>query len=728
MSGGRLQTLASQRLPIALGVALLLFAVAVLWPGLQLAGRIDDSAAAIRLVSAGQREPELIAGALGTVRDRLESAGYVDQSLADVAQRTAEFDELLARLSGTKAPLGDFAAHPARAIERSSELTAELESLRRAWSGYRSALEPVLGFHGVPFSDSEALGARLNVPGQKLQHDVRTALVAAKRSTPELSRIAAGIGSALEAESERLSSYLRILLLIALGGTLLLATAVVYISVARRRAAVRLAEAEQQTADIMSTVKEGLFLLNTDSRIGSVHSASLSKLFKTDKLAGLSFEELLRPLVPERTLTTAIKFVEVLWSERTRENLVRSINPLQEVEINLEDGTGGRETRWLEFDFHRVRHDGQLTSLLVSVSDVSARVQLARELADSREKAQSQLDTMLGILHLDPQHVGSFLDDSDVTVKMINSILREPAREESSFRRKLDSIFRQIHAVKGEAAALGLGTVAARAHEFEDALKELRERPTLSGTDFLPLVVKLDDLFTHLASIRDLVTRLGHLRTPDDDAADRPSHAPAAAPAKPVAPTPAAGIGETLAQLVTRVAQDRGKRVEFSARGLDAVPSNYRKPIKDIAVQLLRNAVVHGIETPDVRARDGKPATGSIRIEFRQDGDATYQLVVEDDGAGLSLERIRETALKRGLVTAEEAARLEPRQLIGLMMRPGFSTVEAADGDAGRGVGMNLVAALVKEHKGSIAVATGRRRFTRFTIGFPASSVQGAAA
>ena len=57
---------------------------------------------------------------------------------------------------------------------------------------------------------------------------------------------------------------------------------------------------------------------------------------------------------------------------------------------------------------------------------------------------------------------------------------------------------------------LGLGTVSERAHEFEDALKDLRERPTLSGTDFLPLVVKLDDLFTHLASIRDLVTRLGH--------------------------------------------------------------------------------------------------------------------------------------------------------------------------------------------------------------------------
>ena len=724
MTPSRLQSLASQRLPIALGVGLVVFAAAVLWPGLQLAGRIDDSAAAIHLVSAGQREPELIASALGTVRDRLESAGYVDQALADVRLRTVEFDQLLARLSGSQAQADDFAAHPARAIARAPALALELGALHRAWAGYRHALEPILAFQGVPYSDSEALGARLNAPGQRLQHEVRTALGVAHHSTPDLGRISAGIAAALELESERLSGYLRLLLLVALGGTLLLAAAVVYFSMARRRAALRLAEAEQQTIDIMSTVKEGLFLLDARSRIGSVHSASLSKLFKTDKLAGLSFEELLRPLVPERTLSTAMKFVEVLWSERTRENLVRSINPLQEVEITLEDGAGGREVRWLEFDFHRVRHADRLTSLLVSVSDVSARVQLARELADSREKAQSQLDTLLGILHLDPQNVGSFLDDSDVTVKMINSILREPAREESVFRRKLDSIFRQIHSVKGEAAAIGLGTVATRAHEFEDALKELRDRQTLSGTDFLPLVVKLDDLFTHLASIRDLVTRLGHLRSTVAAEADEP-----AVPATAAAAKPATGsIAETLSQLVGRVAEDRGKRVTFAPRGLEAVPADFRKPIKDIAVQLLRNAVVHGIEAPETRARDGKPAAGAIRLEFRQDGDGGYQLVVEDDGAGLSLERIREAALQRGLVNAEDAARLEPRQLIGLMMRPGFSTVATADGDAGRGVGMNVVAALVKDLKGSIAVATGKGRFTRFTIGFPAAAAQGAAA
>ena len=86
-------------------------------------------------------------------------------------------------------------------------------------------------------------------------------------------------------------------------------------------------------------------------------------------------------------------------------------------------------------------------------------------------------------------------------MKMINAVLREPAREEGAFRKKLDTLFRQAHSVKGEAAALGLSSIESRAHSFEDDLKGLREKPDLSGNDFLPLVIKLDDLLTHLQSV-----------------------------------------------------------------------------------------------------------------------------------------------------------------------------------------------------------------------------------
>ena len=169
---------------------------------------------------------------------------------------------------------------------------------------------------------------------------------------------------------------------------------------------------------------------------------------------------------------------------------------------------GGFDTHFLEFDFNRVKSEGSLSHLLVTVNDVTKRVMLSRELQESQEKAQAQLDLLLRILHVEPDSLTGFLTDADVSLKMVNSILKEPAREESAFRAKIDGIYRQVHAVKGEAAALGLKTVEQRAHAFEESLSDLKGRQSLSGSDFLPLVVKLDDLFNHLAQVREMLSRL----------------------------------------------------------------------------------------------------------------------------------------------------------------------------------------------------------------------------
>jgi two-component system chemotaxis sensor kinase CheA len=711
--------------PVAFGGLILLFALAVLLPGLRLAGRLDDTAAALRLVSEQRRQPDIISGALASVRDRLETFGYVEEPLGELRDSSKELDGLITRLNANPSAVGAFDASPARAVQGSALLRSHLEILTRSWKAYRDALQPVVDFSGMPFVDSESAGVQLNPGGRKLVVEARRALVAIRKENPVLVAATGRVAALLEQDSERLSTFLRLLMLAALTGALALGVGLVYFAIVRRRQARQLADALRQTADILGTVKDGLFLLDERGRIGGTHSASVERLFKRSDLAGISFEELLKPLVPEKTLQTAQRFVEVLWSERTRENLVKSINPLQEVEINFEGNSGSQETRWLEFDFHRVKTDGKLVNLLVSVNDVTQRVRLARELAESREKAQSQVDTLLGVLHVNPQQLRSFLGDSDAAMKMVNAMLREPAREEAAFRRKLDSIFRQIHAIKGEAAALGLGTVESRAHEFEDALKDLRERQALSGGDFLPLVVKLDDLFTHLASINDLVSRLAQLNFIGASGVAVVEEAPvrSAAPPQPSDP-----ITDTLTQLVERIANDKGKSARLAADGLAGVPADYRRAIKDIAVQAVRNALVHGIEEPDFRKRSGKAPTGTIKVEFRSEGANGYRLIIEDDGAGLNSRKIREAAITRGIVTSEEAARLEPKQLLSLLFRPGFSTQEVTDEDAGRGIGMNVVAELVREMHGRIGISSGEGRYTRFTIVLPAAGAAAAAA
>jgi signal transduction histidine kinase len=489
----------------------------------------------------------------------------------------------------------------------------------------------------------------------------------------------------------------------------------------RSKQEAKLKEARQQTADILRTVNDGLFLLDEHLVIGTAHSSALTTLFQRKDLAGLGFEDLLKGIVSEKTLATALKFVKVLWAERTNEKLVKSINPLGEVEVHLALGGGKFDTRYLDFEFHRVRVDGKITHVLVSVSDVSSRVELARELQNSQKQAQAQVDTLLGILHIDPGHLASFLSDSNAAMKMINAVLREPAREEGAFRKKLDTLFRQAHSVKGEAAALGLSSIESRAHSFEDDLKALREKSDLSGNDFLPLVIKLDDLLTHLQSVSELVSRLSKFQLFRSEAPAAPTDTQVVdESAQVTGPLETdSGLGSTLQQLADRVAAEYGKEAQVRCSGLERVPEEYRRIVKDIAIQGVRNAVVHGIEPAAARVAAGKPAQGTVRLDFRDVAEG-FKFSVEDDGQGLATERIKEVALQKGFLTADQADNLDAKKVLSLLFQPGFSTVETATRDAGRGVGMNLMADLMRQIGGRVGVATAPGRYTRVTVTLPA--------
>jgi two-component system chemotaxis sensor kinase CheA len=309
---------------------------------------------------------------------------------------------------------------------------------------------------------------------------------------------------------------------------------------------------------------------------------------------------------------------------------------------------------------------------------------------------------------------------------MINAVLKEPAREESMFRKKLDTLFRQAHSVKGEAAALGLSSIESRAHSFEDDLKALREKQNLSGNDFLPLVIKLDDLLTHLQSVSELVTRLSKLQV-----LPRADLAPAQEAPEEVRPPlddPEAtgpvnvdgGLGSALQQLVERVASEHDKDARVQCRGLEFVPDEYRRLVKDIAIQAVRNAIVHGIEPAAARLAAGKASQGAVRLEFKSTLEGGYKLSIEDDGQGLATDRIKEVALQKGFVTPEQAQTLDTKQILALLFQPGFSTLESATKDAGRGVGMNLMADLMRQVGGRVGVATATGRFTRVTMTLPA--------
>jgi chemotaxis protein histidine kinase CheA len=171
--------------------------------------------------------------------------------------------------------------------------------------------------------------------------------------------------------------------------------------------------------------------------------------------------------------------------------------------------------------------------------------------------------------------------------------------------------------------------------------------------------------------------------------------------------------------MAERLAQDQGKRFRLKLAGLAEVPAPYVATIKDCLIQMLRNAAVHGIEAPEVRRAHTKEDVGVVSVTFQRSANG-FDLVFEDDGAGIAPDTLKAAAVRQQLITEQEAAAMDTRTAMALIFRPGFSTQDEVSMDAGRGVGMDVVARSVYALGGKIGVSTHPGRYTRFKISLPA--------
>jgi two-component system, chemotaxis family, sensor kinase CheA len=172
-----------------------------------------------------------------------------------------------------------------------------------------------------------------------------------------------------------------------------------------------------------------------------------------------------------------------------------------------------------------------------------------------------------------------------------------------------------------------------------------------------------------------------------------------------------------LSRLVRDTSSALGKDVALRLEGKETeVDKEIGEKLADPLTHLIRNAIDHGIEPPDVRAANGKPRTGTILVRARhQGGDLLVEVV--DDGAGLNTERIRDKAVALGLIDA--SATPSDEELHGLIFAPGFSTAQAVSDVSGRGVGMDVVKRNVEALNGGIHFESERGRGSRFELRLP---------
>ncbi len=170
---------------------------------------------------------------------------------------------------------------------------------------------------------------------------------------------------------------------------------------------------------------------------------------------------------------------------------------------------------------------------------------------------------------------------------------------------------------------------------------------------------------------------------------------------------------------VRDIAKAEQKEINLVTEGEDTkLDKTVMEEVIEPIMHIVRNAIGHGIETPDVRRAHGKPPVGTITLRAYQKGSRVI-LEVEDDGSGINIEKVKAKAVQIGLITPEEAEKMTPAQATELIFRPGFSTADKVTELQGRGVGMDVVQNTIRRLKGTTNIETVSGKGTKFIISLP---------
>ncbi len=182
---------------------------------------------------------------------------------------------------------------------------------------------------------------------------------------------------------------------------------------------------------------------------------------------------------------------------------------------------------------------------------------------------------------------------------------------------------------------------------------------------------------------------------------------------------PVASVFSRFPRLVRDLSRKSGKEVDLILEGEETeLDKSVVEVIGDPLVHLIRNSVDHGIEAQEDRIEKGKTPKGRVTLRAYHKGNSVA-IEIEDDGKGIDPEKMRQVAIRKGILTAEDAKQLDDRESMELIFAPGFSSAETITDISGRGVGMDVVRTNIKNLKGSVTITSEIDKGTRFTLLLP---------
>jgi len=458
-----------------------------------------------------------------------------------------------------------------------------------------------------------------------------------------------------------------------------------------------------EIAAMKDSMKIGLFFMDANFVIQDHYSRYLEVMLSDTRLYGKVFTDIISHCVSPNELGAIQDYFKMVMERSYDQEMLDDINPLNELHyVNQNNG----ERKVFQFAFATVERGRGEVFLLVTVYDITARVELQQRLAEEEARRQEEMQSLFELIQVDPSVFADFMQDMEIEFDTIDSILKNDVL---STHEALVKIYQSVHAVKSNAVTLGLSIFGNKVHNLESRIKKMRETEgDIPFSEMLNLTMDIEKLYSEKEGFKDIINKLHKYTKGSAGENDRLKI-----------------LIESLEKAASKAADDLGKQIKFSARDVEeaAVEKAPRRVVKEILMQLVRNSVVHGIETPEERVSKGKNETGIIKLSVKMSEDQKHiHIKLADDGQGLDYNKIAQKALSQNLIKENETENKDA--LIKAIFSPGFSTAKNEGIHGGRGIGLNLVRDRIKEVKGTVKVRSEDDKGVVFLISMPVHSAQ----
>ncbi|MGH8189760.1 MAG: hypothetical protein ACREUC_24600, partial [Steroidobacteraceae bacterium] len=287
------------------------------------AGQFADDVAAVKFLAEQQGQPRAVYDAGIDLTTRLKNGQKIEETLETLRKAAKSYDNGLSGLQSgmITGSTGEVIVLSALTQDAAKSVVAEGS---KAWGAYKARLEPVLRFSGSPYSAEPAAAAKntsvenslvqLSPRGRRLQAALQDLNKHGESAHAGLGQVMAKLSAQVEAESGKQTGTLRTIQVFGIVAAILLLGAIFFYFARNLRKDEEVSNRKRkETADILRTVNEGLFLLDKDLKLGSERSMALNTIFRRDEFSEITFDQLLKEIVPEKTLRTAMDYVALLW-------------------------------------------------------------------------------------------------------------------------------------------------------------------------------------------------------------------------------------------------------------------------------------------------------------------------------------------------------------------------------------------------------------------------------